>query len=392
MTPFQPNIIALDFETSGLRYWEPDYRVLSAAFAWRGKDGDIRTKYTEGEHETERFLRKIADGSIGITVHNLSFEYGVIHYRYPGLHGRLNFVADTMRLLQVADNGGEEDYGLEGSIEDEMAALEGFRRSKTGLSLEAGVRRHLSADLHNHKEPFYRWLRDNGVQRGQEGANLDKLPKELFIDYNVLDSVRTLQLYEALTTEFEAAGYDWAFDHKLYVFMAKQIAHAQGRGIAVERARGQAYAEQVARDIAAIDAEFRQEFLSHIRRIEESSTEAWISAPTTDAGRSRRRAKVDSGEVKFEFNINSTRQLEALFCGRLGFTPKFLTPKGRPSFAAAFSSQWGRGGELLGNRKSKLLSLKQTENLLALAEKDGRWHLNLKPCGTKTGRYAGGRQ
>ncbi len=100
---------------------------------------------------------------------------------------------------------------------------------------------------------------------------------------------------------------------------------------------------------------------------------------------------MDAKAEQFLFNVGSNKQLAALFVGKLKMTPKFVTKTGQPSFKSAFLSQWGEGGDMLKKRRKRLLVLKQCDSLLALSEYDGRWHVDLKACGTTTGRFAGGR-
>jgi hypothetical protein len=74
----------------------------------------------------------------------------------------------------------------------------------------------------------------------------------------------------------------------------------------------------------------------------------------------------------------------------MGMVPKFYTKKGAPSFASKFSKQWGEGGEILKKQQTYALEQKQGENLYLLSEWDGRYHPDLKSCGTATNRLAGG--
>lgn len=383
--------VCIDFETTGLEFYREDFYVLSMAVAFRDADGVMQTRYHEGEDEIRHVLEALANEEARIVVHNVSFEYGCIKYRFPDLVDRLYLYADTMRMAQVMDNGGDEDYGPLGEA-DALAAEQGFRRPKVGLGLEPVVRRHLPASYHNHKERYYRILRDQGVKKGEEGANLDKLPKDDFIAYNVADALNTLRVYETLCEKFEAMNYDWRFDHEYYLFMARQISDAKARGVKIDRARACKYRDQLVEEIAEIDRLFRERFLDDITEIERTRGLNWANSLSTPAGVSRRLRQLEENPELFRFNVNSTQQLKELFVDRLGIRPQFFTDKGAPSFASTYLHQFGEGGEMLAGRKSKQLSLKQTDNLIELSDEDGRWHLDLKATGTKTGRFAGGRQ
>ena len=100
--------------------------------------------------------------------------------------------------------------------------------------------------------------------------------------------------------------------------------------------------------------------------------------------------KKNKWDEHVRFNVGSNHQLRMIFVDILKMVPKFLTDKGSPSFKSPALPQWGEGGMLLGKRRKRLLVLKQATNLLILSGYDGRFHLDLKACGTSTGRYAGG--
>jgi hypothetical protein len=206
----KPSIIAFDFETTGLDYWNPDFRVLSCAFAWSSDDGRIKTRYLTDEQEIRRQFEHIRDADIRLAAHNSSFELGCLLYAVlPSAASALK--VDTMRLVQVFDNGGK-DVKSTGpmSLEDELASLTGELKVKTGLGLESAVSRLLPKDFHNHKQPYYQWLREHsGVKKGQEGANLHLLPEDMLESYNTMDAVLTLMLYNTTTEKFKLDGYDW---------------------------------------------------------------------------------------------------------------------------------------------------------------------------------------
>jgi hypothetical protein len=61
-----------------------------------------------------------------------------------------------------------------------------------------------------------------------------------------------------------------------------------------------------------------------------------------------------------------------------------------PSFSSKFARQWGEAGLMLKSQGTIMIELKQAENLLALSEADGRWHVSLKVASTRNGRLSGG--
>lgn len=402
----KPSIIAIDFETTGLDFWSPDFRALSCAFAWSSDDGRIKTRYLTGEDEIGRQLRIIEDAGIPLSCHNLSFELGVLIHRFPTFNRAL-LTVDTMRLVQVYDNGGKDVKTPQAmSLEDELAMLEGDLKTKSGLGLESAVTRLLPKPFHDHKQPYYKWLRDNaGVRKGQEGANLHLLPDDQLESYNTMDAILTLMLYQRITEEF-AGKYDWTYDHSLHIKACERIVKAKSRGIKVIPELLADNIKTVRAETDGINREFYAKHLKAITEIEADRWQAWITQPKTDKGRAKRSEQPMPDSLRF--NPKSTAQLAELFIDKLNVKPVFFTKESKasqakrklnpemapfqpkPSMKAAHLPSYGEGGEMLATYKKRLLVLKQEEKLLELSAKDGRWHHDLKACGTKTGRYAGG--
>lgn len=396
---YRPDVIVIDFETALLtgepstEYYREDFRAISCAFAWTGADGTVRTKYREGEIAIGEELARIKHDGIPLVVHNLPFEYGVCSYRFPGTEGSV--LIDTMRLVQVADNGGKAAHWevKPQTYDDMLDAVESDEDEKpkqsSGLSLVSAASRWLSEDMQDHKAPFYALIRERtGCKQRQEGKNLNALTPDELEAYNVADAKVTLALYRTLLAKFAEDNYDWRLDHELYRGSARRISKAKGRGVVVDRTALVLYKQEVETELARIADNFRETFKREISELETEWFDAWCNELKSERGRQARR---DSRQYP-HFNVGSNKQLAALFVDKLGMQPKFTTETGQPSFKSAFLNQWGEGGELLKKRRKRLLVLKQCESLLALSEYDGKWHVDLKACGTTTGRFAGGRQ
>jgi len=403
----KPSIVALDFETTGLDYYSPDFRALSCAFAWQADDGKIGTRYLIGEDEIGRQLTFIDNQHITLVAHNCSFELGVLQHRFSTFNSALLSV-DTMRLVQVFDNGGKDvKTQTVVSLEDELAMLQGEYKVKTGLSLESSVSRLLPKEYHNHKQPYYKWLRDNAqVKKGHEGANLHLLPDEQLEAYNTMDAILTLMLYDKITEDFKATKYDWTYDHLLHVKACKRIVSAKARGIKVLPEELQATIVEVQAETDGIKADFLDKYQREIYYLEMGRWETWVHALPTAKGKANR-AKQGFPE-DLHFKTTSTAQLCELFVGVLGIKPTFHTKESKasrkaretnpdkppfvpkPSMKSTHLSSYGEGGEMLSTYKGRLLVLSQERKLLELSAKDGLLHHDLKACGTKTGRYSGG--
>lgn len=357
-------VVVIDFETPDLSYHLPHFRILSIALAWRDSDGALRTSYYEGERAVRRSLQRVIRRGAKVVAHNSSFELGCIFSRFPDLYPHIEWEADTMRLTQVGDNG----------LPD-------------GLSLQACVKRWLPEHRHNHKERFYQWLRDNGVKKGQEGANLDLLPPELIREYNELDAIITLELYETLTHFFKEIDYDWRLDHELYFSTARLVAESKARGVLVDRAKTVHNISLLHSEISQIERSFRERFSSAIGGVERRLRERRLSKYKTERGRDAAALRGCPGD---RFNIGSTQQLAILFQDELGLTPWLFTEKGAPSFAKSDLHQWGEGGKMLEKMGSLEIALQQLEALEELSRDTGRFHIDMKVCGTVTGRLASG--
>jgi len=361
---FKPSIIAMDFETTGLNYWSPDFKILSCALAWRAEDKSLRTRYLEGE-DVLPALDKIASDGIPVVVHNIGFEYGVTAFHAPSIKDLIT--VDTMRLAQVFDNGGNE-----------------FDPDR-GYGLAKCVKRILRRD--NHKTKFYDWLRENaGIKKGQEGANLDALPKSLFIEYNLADAELTLYLFEYITKHFDSIGYSWTLDHSLYQNVSRRISAACAAGVKVNRVKLTENLKTITDEIRDIDLNFRTQFKAEVEAVESLFKDTFVNALKTEVGRNRRLNQPE----KWAFNFKSIKHLQALFIAHMNCKPKFFTPKGKPSFTSKHLPSYGTAGKMLATRNSRLLVKQQIESLLELSELDGRWHLSLKTTGTATGRFSGG--
>ena len=394
----QPKLIAFDIESTGLAYWEPDFRVLSAAFAWFREDGSIGTRYLEGEDEIGEQIALIRDSGIRLVAHNFGFDGAcLVHsFNQPWYEGDI----DTMRLVQCYDNGGSKAK-LQGpmSLEDEMAMLDGTLKVSSGLGLEASVSRILPKEFHNHKEPYYKFLRESGIKKGQEGANLQLLPPDMLEAYNTMDAIVTLLLHKEITDKFAAEGFDWTFDHKLHFDAIKRIVAAKATGIKVNVPVLIGNESKLEHDINCTKVDFQSTYCQPISEIEYDRYSAWCSQPKTDRGKQARASQPVPKALYF--NPGSTQQLAELFIDKLGHKPVFFTKEAKarkdkpdrtpfvpkPSMRAAHLPSYGEGGEMLQTVKKRQLVAMQMAKLLDLSSKDGRFHHSINPCGTKTGRY-----
>jgi hypothetical protein len=395
----------MDYETTGLDYYSPDFAITSAAFKWQGGHRDKETQYTEDLSYIRYLIEQSIKDGYSFVVHNLQFEYGCTLYQFPDLVHQMQWI-DTMRLVQVYDNGGKKAQGMQNqsgmmTIEDELAILEGtIRTPSTGLGLTAAASRLLPPSLQDMKKEAHDYLeKEHGIKK-EHGSHLQLLPPEIMERYNVGDVLVTEALFNTCIQEFKRIRYDWTQDHKLYTHIAKRISKAKGVGIPVNRAKLARQINRLQRKITLTERAFKIELWDEIKQFETKRLQKWVTGCGTERGNKARAEKTVPGSIYWEkevrFNPNSSAQKRTLFCDILGIIPKFYTDKSTPekpspSFKAAHMPHYGKGGKILANKKKIQLVLKQMENLLALSAKDGRWHHDLRACGTATGRMKGGR-
>lgn len=409
------SLICVDFETSehktdGSRVasteaYRHDFRVDSMATTIE-VDGAYVSKFFQGEDVIRKELERIVNEGQSIIAHNIQYEMLVTLCRFPDLYEKLDWYADTMRLAQNYDNGGDDnsyetivllDDLLD--IEDMAEMLEAVdggvkRELVSGLGLVKCLKRIFKGDYKDHKKEAYSWLRSQGIKEGKEGANLHLLPLDILERYNVADTENTYRLYTHCVQTFQSIGYDWTFDHKLFLSTVRLFVSAKVEGIHVDRELLATNIVKLTQQIQQIGLDFLAAHKEAIAQVEADRLEKWCNEPKTDKGKAKRKDLCTPGSEKWEenvkFNPGSNKQLQDMFMGKLGIRPKFFTEKGNPSFKSSVLGQWGKGGEMLQRRRKVLLVLKQSESLYGLSEYDGKWRPDVRVAATATGRAAAG--
>lgn len=446
------NLVCIDFETTGLNAWEPDFRVLSIAASWFVGDPDqeqTQTFFTKGEEPTRVFLKMLSDAQIPLLAHNVGFELLVIKCRFPELN--LNLKYDSMRLSQLMGGANEmgQGFGLDDSLARHRPDLIGHKQKfydhlkqkvadaqstgtltektwapddngkdqRLAIIDEEGERVWLEEGIENDEAISFNGTWETKTVTKEVKLTNKSLMKYVHLaddkaleEYNVGDTDCTLKLARFIANQFAFEKYNWETDHELFMSMAHLITDAQVRGIKVDREALQKYVEDVTQEVAEIDQVFFKEFDEPIMAVRQALK---VKAQS--------KFKKKIVEELPEFNITSKTHMEALCVDQLdlarkvflkegmedALVPKWfkmvpgehgkehgpellVTPKNSPSFRSAHMHQWGRPGEIIQNRGKRLLVKTQTAKLLSLSEGDGFWHQGLRLCGTVTGRYAGG--
>ena len=390
------SILSLDIETScagkaEFRFYRPGFKIDSIALSWRTETGDIKSWFSATPSEIDEILRRISVQQRPIVVHNLAFEMGVFMKLYPDL--QFNWAADTMRMAQMIDNGGDWiDYQIktDDDILDEF--LEGKSDYRTGLSLEAVASRFLGKEHHAHKAVAHEWLEVNYGVTTKHGSHLHLLPLEILRDYNIADTEITLRLYEELRSHLDQLGVDTDTDWQLYTTRCRLMQGAYIRGLKIDRERLREEIYAVEREIRSIDAEFQEKAAEPLA--------IWAQ----QAKPKRKKDTLTPGS----FNVGSNAQLKHLFAGIMSLNAGKYTAKGAelvenkeltpqqaaqayPSFASKHLSLWGPLGEVLYKRRKRLLVLQQMLGVYHMSDEGGRASPEVRVSGTRTNRVSGGR-
>ncbi len=410
---FIPKLISIDFETleinddgstqGSLEAYKHNFRIDSIACTWRNASGDMVSYFCQGEAKAIRVLKLLDRLQIPLVAHNIAYEMLVTACRAPDL--KLNWYCCTMRLAQLWDGGGDK-FAVEWVLPDDYVdavAVEGEEQEEPelkkeltgGLGLVKCLKRILPTDYVDHKKEAHQWIRANvpECKKGKEGGFLSRLPIEILRRYNVADTERTLDLFEYLTEQYRGESFDWNVDHRIWLNSARRINDAYIRGVRVDRAKAEVYRREILGEMKAIEEKFLTTLAADIKKVERMRLLARIQKLKKIKGRKAFIKRYREGNAKaikdVKFNVGSGQQLVQLFVDVLGKEVVFETPKGSPSTKSSHLYSYGEGGLLLAARKKRQLVLKQVERLLEKSAYDGRWHLQLRACGTVTGRFAG---
>ena len=382
--------------------YRPNFRVTSCAYT-EEINGALISWYTEGEDATRVELRKLEADQSRIVAHNIQYEILCTKCRFPEVS--LNWYADSMRLSQVYDNGGDSSdfvLVLEEDVLEPGDRPKVTRKPTEGFSLVKCTQRILG-DTSDHKKEAHDYIKKlvPNVKPKSVGSYLHLLPSDVMERYNVADTETTYRLYKHCVDYFTYIGYDWSLDHRLFLSLLNPLVDSQIRGVRVNRVGLEADRKLVAAEIVLMGTAFRARFKAEIEAVEADRLELFVSGKikakkpeaiqrTKDKRLARYKAGAEKALKAVQFNPGSNDQLAALFTGKLDISPVFFTDKGKPSFKSSMLHQWGEGGGMLQARRKRMLVLKQQESLLELSAFDGRWHLAIKLVGTATGRLAGG--
>jgi DNA polymerase I-like protein with 3'-5' exonuclease and polymerase domains len=353
-------LISFDLECSGLKFYSPDFKVISAAFSYRDTDNKIKTLFFYDKDEIESVLLDIKEKNHTLVVFSQSYENGVLTTQFPKVLPIP--MIDCQRLCQLA--------GLSPDLPK--------KDRRRAYSLSACAERILNYP--DWKKKFKSYVKEfTGCKRGTEMEQLDKIPKHKLEEYNAEDTVVTLRLFEVLSAHYKEINYDYSYDLSLYNKLVKHCTEATIRGIKVDREGLQKYKLEVGAEIQEIENQVLTVFANEILTVRQMLLDK-VNAKL----KKRKRTELPV------FNVNSKDHLAKLCIDVLRMTAYKFTKTGKPSFKACDLDQWGKVGKILMKKGKRGIVLNQVEGLLAESEQSGRLHPNLRLISTVTGRLANG--
>lgn len=391
--PHPKNVVSLDFETNTLNMYRPHAKVVSVAVS-RTIKGKIVSQYVDNPVKIRKLLESLEKHQTPIMVYNYAFEALVMMTQYPDI--KLNFQVDLLRLVQQ----------------------EATKWPEKSFSLKVAVKKLLPKKFHGYENKLKNWIKKNIVYTDVYGKKkapndetwgrfINKGPDELLKEYNTIDTVVPILIYQKIWNTWlvdERVGLEddegftleeMSFDHIIYLKKCERLARAKMRGIQVDVFNMLCGFHSTRNQIINNKKEFLKQHEKGINEVQERKVRAKI--------REKMKLKSEKGRAKWSleytrkwvaerdpFLITSAKQLAMLFVNVYKQEPKFFTDTNQPSFKKDFLHQW-QGAELLKKKGELNQAFKQIRNIIYMSYKTGVYHPDIRSAGTVTGRLAGGK-
>ena len=393
------NVVALDFETTGLGVYKSGIKVTSISLS-RYIKGKIHNIFIDDEHKIYKTLQNLANNKVPVIVYNYGFEALVMHCKYPGI--KLNVTGDVLRLVQQ----------------------EGTQWGKRAFSLKNAVVMLLPRKYHGYENDIKNWIIENvtylaadGKTKSPNSLNWGRFiylaPHDKLKRYNELDTEMTLRIYEAIWEKWfvEEPEYlkskhknitddelytieEMSFDHAIYLLNCERVARAEARGMQVDIYELLCGFHSAKNKLETMESRFFEQHKDGIAEVQRRRAKSlWLEKQNTL--KSKKYLEIwtlEYAKSKIKpFNYNSDLDLKMLLVDVYGQVPKYFSKKTkRPSFSAKVMHQW-TGIDILKEKGALEQAMKQARNLIYLSFEDGLYHPSIKVAGTTTGRLAGGK-
>lgn len=404
----------VDFETRGVRAWDPECDVVGIGLAWC--DGSIYIPYSELDGYTQRQIWFwFSNYKPGFIAHNMYFDYSWIH-RHLQQRG-----FEDAELVWCT-------YGLL-----YQTANEGMTGQKWGLKW---AQTELLGWAETNETELLEWLVANGWVKGNgkaEKGEMWRAPHSILGKYCLLDVESTWQLLDKVllpvVRDFPAIQ---SYHQTQFLGLVRQLVRQNKAGIQLDIPNLRNHAQTLRLRADEVEEKFRShpEVAQHIRDIEDERnsqfmnseppkykvrhlpkepaqlkkdgcvSKSWLKwrermnilAETPPEVRSdwtswerRRLQEADSRK----FNVQSGLDIRDLFITRLGKPVLQLTASGQPDLGEDILKQYGEAAQLLIEYRLTNKELGYVDSYLSLADSSGVLHPSWRVPGTVTGRLAG---
>lgn len=377
LLPSDDSILALDLETRGADFSDPESRIVGIGFSDR--NGCFYLDWDGLEPDARDYMFQVLR-SRPLTSFNVQFDGGFL-WAKAGL-GWLNWSMCTFGLFRQLATEGHDD---------QMWNLETLERDVLGWPT-------------SNKDEMKEALVRNGLTKS-DMYKLAKLEPELFGRYCALDAEAHLQGFEVLaeaTVELGEHGDTIRTYHaEDFLTEVRLLIEQQLRGITINVPRLTTYSETLNASISA----GLEQFLDHpevkpvvmeynsvvVAKVLEKEPPKFKKDGTLSVRWEQWLARVEEAKQTTHFNPGSPKQLSWLFYDKLGHSPRKWTDDSRknPSTDKEVLPFLGEPGRLLS--KTKKTQKEQSYVTACLAkQRDGVVHPQCKSVGTVTGRLAGG--
>ncbi len=438
----QSQLLALDFETNGLDYTLPTFRIIGLGLAW--DNGSCYIPWSEMDNKAQYETWSVLNKHCGLIAHNLYFDGGVWFSEFgehpqggatSGGEHHPGWVACTQALYkQIANEGWVgQKHGLKDAM---MDVLQWENTNETELDEWLITHGYYKGNELKDESPenLLRLYRAGAMS--PEKGEMWRAPTEILGKYCCLDAEATYLLHtQHLIPVCER--FPVLAEYHCEQFLPVILLHIEQRmwGISMDRPGLQARAEHLTSEIQRLETAFlsHEEVRDHIKGIEQSllgelaakeparlkkekvsaeppeykkdgtRSKNWIKWREREDARiaagppislnwiawqERWRKAVAGEDPDYRFNPGSPLQLIDLFYTRLGYQVEMLTEKGQPQVSGKALTKLGPAAQLLVERGYLVKELSYISDYIERTEHRDTLHPSFKMPGTSTGRLS----
>lgn len=392
----ESRIVAVDFETNGSDYTQPDFRAVVLGLAW--DEGSCAFNLDSLTQNQIASIRSLLQNHKGLIAHNVYFDGGVAQVCLEVKPQWAYCTYSTLAML--ANEGYEGRWGLKNAQKDLLLWPETNEQDLDEWLVSNGyykgnVRKDMTSQEAIDK---YR----QGTLKPDKGQ-MYQAPFDILARYCVLDSESTYLLFTGVLAPTLNVFPDLdAYLQKEWMYLIEVHIQQKLYGIQMDRqglVERKNYLQEVIRN-------YNHQFLNHpdtlphIQDIEKDMLKEKLAkeppARTKSGKVSRNWINWDKQvglitsrqDPDYLFNMQSGDQLRELLYNRMGFPALIFSEKGEPSVANKAVAAMGEIGKLLQERAWASKELTYIEKYLDLTQDRDTIHPSFRLPGTTTGRLS----